>query len=415
MNKNRVIILMIDSLGIGSSKDAYKFNDVGSDTFGHIYEHIHLANRREVKLKIPNLEKKGLLKAAEKSRKSKLYGNNDSKIRIDGAYGYAIEKSSGKDTISGHWEIVGCPFLSDFYYFKSKNNKSCFPKEFIDCFIKEANLKNGIIDGGHASGTEIINKFGKRHIKTKQPIIYTSADSVFQIAAHEKFFSIKDLYRISNIARKILDKMNINVARVISRPFVNGKKNNYERTKNRKDYSVPPPRKTLLNKLSESKGHVISIGKIADIFSNQGITKSIKADGISDLFDKTIFETFTAPPGSIIFTNFVDFDSKCGHRRDVNSYAKSLEYFDSRLPELNRIVKKSDMVVLCADHGCDPTWYGNDHTREHIPFLFWGDNIKPGFIGARKSFSDIGATIAKFLGLHPLKYGKSCLQLNREI
>jgi phosphopentomutase len=382
---------------------------MGSDTFGHIYENA-LFNRNTI-LKIPNLKKKGFLMAAEKSRQMKLY-ENDYISKYDGSYGYVYEKSSGKDTISGHWEIAGCPYLYEFNYFK-KNDNSYFPIKFIKNFLEKAKLKNGIIDGGYASGTEIINKLGDKHVATKKPIIYTSGDSVLQIAAHEKHFGINNLYRISKIARETLDQMRINIARVISRPFINGKSNIYERTKNRRDYSIIPPKKTLLDIVIEEQGNVISIGKISDIFSGKGISKKVKADGITNLFDKTISEVLNAPPGSVVFTNFVDFDSTYGHRRNINGYAKALEYFDSRLTELDKVIKKSDMVVLCADHGCDPSWYGSDHTRENVPFLFWGKMITSGFIGHKRKFSDIGATIADFLDLKSLNYGNSCLNLNK--
>jgi phosphopentomutase len=401
MNKKRVIILMMDSLGVGSSKDAIKFNDEGSNTFRHIYE--------SYPMHIPNLEKKGL---------TSLLGINSTEIfdkkhdiKTDGAYGFAAEKSSGKDTISGHWEIVGCPVLFDWTYFNQKDkNGSYFPLNFIENFTREAKILDGVIDAGQGSGTEIINRFGDLHKKTKKPIIYTSADSVFQIACHEEYYGLDALYKISRVARNILDSMALKVGRVIARPFIGEKAGDYLRTVNRKDFSVPPPYKTLLDNIVDAGGNVISIGKISDIFSHQGISKKVKSYGLPDLIDKTISEIKTMSPSSLLFTNFVNFDCDYGHRRDLKGYAKALEYFDYRLPEINNALCESDMVVLCADHGCDPTWIGNDHTREFIPFLIWGKSIKPGFMGCRKTFSDIGATIAEFLDTQDLFYGTSCSQ-----
>jgi len=394
MNKKRVIILMMDSLGVGSSEDSIKFNDEGSNTFSHIYE--------SYPMHIPNLEKKGLVHLIKKNV-------NFATDAPDAAYGLASERSSGKDTISGHWEIVGCPVLFDWTYFNEKNkNGSYFPTEFIENFKKESRVFNDVVDAGHGSGTEIINRFGDIHKKTKNPIIYTSADSVFQIACHEKHFGLESLYKISKIARTIFDNMGLKVGRVISRPFIGERSGDYIRTVNRKDFSVPPPYHTLLDKVINKGGKVISIGKIADIFSHRGISKAIKAYGLPDLIDKTIDEIKDMPDNSLLFTNFVNFDCDYGHRRDLKGYAKALEYFDYRLPEINHALSESDMVVVCADHGCDPTWLGNDHTRELIPFLIWGQSIKPGFMGLRKTFSDIGATIAEFMGIKDLPYGTSC-------
>jgi phosphopentomutase len=398
MNKKRVIILMMDSLGVGSSKDSVKFGDEGSNTFSHIYG--------SYPMHIPNLEKKGLTRLIKKTNKDLF---KESHIVPDCAYGSAAEKSSGKDTISGHWEIVGCPVLFDWTYFNKKNKYgSYFPIEFMEKFKKECQIFDSVIDAGQGSGTEIINRFGDLHKETKNPIVYTSADSVFQIACHEKHFGLNELYKISGIARKILDDMGLKVGRVIARPFIGENAGDYLRTVNRRDFSVPPTRKTLLDKIVDEGGNVVSIGKIADIFSNQGISRKVKAYGLPDLIDKTINEIETMSSSSLLFTNFVNFDCDYGHRRDLKGYAKALEYFDYRLPEINSVLQKSDMVVLCADHGCDPTWTGNDHTRELIPFLIWGEAIKPGFMGFRKTFSDIGATIAEFLDIQDLSYGTSC-------
>jgi phosphopentomutase len=280
-----------------------------------------------------------------------------------------------------------------------------FPKELTEAFIRETKVP-GILGDKHASGTEILDELGEEHIRTGKPIVYTSADSVYQIAAHEKYFGLEKLYKICDIARKLVDDYNI--GRVIARPFIGEKKGAFSRTGNRHDISLPPPAPTLLDDMKKTGGQVISIGKIADIFANCGITKKVKGTGIEELFNKTIEELKTAKENTIIFTNFVDFDAVYGHRRDVKGYATALEYFDSRLPELERLLKVGDMVVIAADHGCDPTWKGTDHTREHIPILFYGPNIKPANLGGRRTFADIGQTIAKFMNLPPLKHGIPC-------
>ncbi|QSH41120.1 phosphopentomutase [Lentisphaerota bacterium ZTH] len=418
MNNNRVLILLMDSFGIGSSADADKFGDAGADTFGHIVESCTKGQAdselRSGPLSLPNLERKGLYLAAAASRKSQLPGYQPvAGSEIDAAYGYAVETSKGKDTPSGHWEIAGSPVFFDWLYFQKTSEGSCFPQDFMHRFIEEAGLKEGILDDGHASGTEVINRLGDEHRKTLKPIIYTSADSVFQIAAHEESFGLERLYDICKTARRILDEMGMNIGRVIARPFTGDRNGNYRRTGNRHDYSVLPPAKTLLDSIKNSGGNVISIGKIADIFANQGITRQVKATGLENLFDQSLTEFSAAPGGSLVFTNFVDFDSEYGHRRDITGYAGALEYFDSRLPELDSILQENDMVVIAADHGCDPTWKGTDHTREHVPFLFWGKSIDTGFIGERKTFADIGQTIAEFLGIEALAYGTSCLKHNK--
>ncbi|MCP3942110.1 MAG: phosphopentomutase [Desulfobacteraceae bacterium] len=413
MNNNRVLILLIDSLGIGYAKDADKFGDVGADTFAHIVDRCGKKtadnDKRNGILKLPNLAKKGLYQAALASRGKSITDYSPKTTGIDAAYGYAIEQSKGKDTPSGHWEITGSPVLFDWHYFTPKDTNSCFPGDFINAFIEKTGLTQGLFDAGHASGTEVINRLGDEHRQTLKPIIYTSADSVLQIAAHEESFGLERLYEICKVARTLLDDMKLNIGRVIARPFIGNKNGNYTRTGNRHDYSVSPPTKTLLDHIKEENGEVISIGKIADIYANQGITKQVKATGIAELFETSLNEFSKAPAGSLVFTNFVDFDSEYGHRRDTAGYANALEYFDNRLPELDHIIKDNDMIIITADHGCDPTWQGSDHTREHIPFLYWGKQIKPGYIGARKTFADIGQTIADFLEIKPLKYGESSL------
>jgi phosphopentomutase len=244
-------------------------------------------------------------------------------------------------------------------------------------------------------------------VRTGKPIFYTSADSVFQIACHEESFGLERLYDLCDIARELVDEYNI--GRIIARPFIGDGPDTYVRTGNRRDLTTPPHADTVLDKLAASGGDVISIGKIADIYAHQGITKKVKASGNAALFDATLEAIGTAEDRSIIFTNFVDFDMLYGHRRDVDGYAAALEYFDERLPELLELMTDDDVLLLCADHGCDPTWQGTDHTREHIPVIAYGAGVKPGPLGKRETFADIGQSLATFFGLSPMDYGTSFL------
>lgn len=255
----------------------------------------------------------------------------------------------------------------------------------------------------------ILEELGEEHLKTGKPIFYTSADSVFQIACHEESFGLERLYKLCELARELVDEYNI--GRVIARPFLGTQANNFARSVNRHDYSVTPPSATLLDKMKASGGEVVSVGKIADIFADQGITKATKAFGIDGLFDASLEELKQAKDQTIIFTNFVNFDADFGHRRNVSGYASALEYFDKRLPEMLELMQDDDLLVLTADHGCDPTWHGTDHTREHIPAIFYGKSVPAGSIGLRDTFADIGQSIADFHNLPKLEYGKSIFTL----
>jgi phosphopentomutase len=277
----------------------------------------------------------------------------------------------------------------------------------LNRLIARADLP-GVLGNCHSSGTTIIAELGDEHMKTGKPIVYTSADSVFQIACHEETFGLDRLYELCEIARELVDEYN--VGRVIARPFVGTNPENFTRTGNRRDLTVPPPSATLLDRLVDSGGEVISVGKIADIFAHRGISKKIKATGNAALFDATLDALRNAPNRSIVFTNFVDFDMLYGHRRDVEGYAKGLEYLDGRMPELLELMSDDDVLVLCADHGCDPTFPGSDHTREHIPVLVYGAGVKPGSIGQRETFADIGQSLAGFFKLAPLEYGTNFLR-----
>ena len=265
----------------------------------------------------------------------------------------------------------------------------------------------GVLGEKHASGTVILDELGEEHIASKKPIVYTSIDSVFQIAAHEEHFGLECLYDVCEIARTLVDEYNI--GRVIARPFVGVRKGEFYRTGNRRDYTTPPPQDTLLDKLKTAGRAVISIGKISDIYAHQGITQSHKANGNDALFDRTVEVMRSAPKGSLVFANFVDFDSVFGHRRDIKGYAEALGAFDKRLPELEACLQDGDRVIIAADHGCDPSFPGTDHTREHIPVLCFGPNISSKFIGRRDSFADIGQSIAEHLGIPPLLHGVSFL------
>jgi len=396
----RAIILVLDSFGIGATADAESFGDTGSDTLGNIARERASAGRP---LQLPNLAKLGLFHAGQEST-GKFATDVETDVEIIGAYGHAAELSSGKDTPSGHWEIAGLPVLFDWGYFTGKTDT--FPPELLEQLIERADLP-GVIGNCHASGTTIIAELGDEHVRTGKPIVYTSADSVFQIACHEEAFGLERLYELCDIARELVDEYNI--GRVIARPFVGDGPDTYARTANRRDLTTPPHAPTVLDKLVANGGDVISIGKIADIYAHQGITQKVKASGNAALFDATLDAVRTAGDDTIVFTNFVDFDMLYGHRRDVEGYATALEYFDGRLPEVLELMKEDDLLVLCADHGCDPTWPGSDHTREHIPVLAYGAGLRAGSLGQRETFADIGQSLAEHFGLEPMDYGTSFL------
>lgn len=405
MMERRVCVLLMDSLGIGASLDASSYGDEGADTFAHIHQACDkgLANSEGLRngpLAVPNLTNLGLYHAALASSGTLLIPLAELKAPA-GYYGYAVEQSLGKDTPSGHWEIAGVPVRYEWGYFP--DTQPCFPQKLIDDFIALTGVP-GVLGLKHASGTDIMDELGAEHIQTGKPIVYTSADSVFQIAAHEEHFGLDRLYEICQIARKLVDEYQI--GRVIARPF-SGEPGSFKRTGHRRDYATLPPEPTLLDRLKNAGREVIAIGKTADIFAHQGITQTITAYGNMALFDATVSALQSAPGGSLVFTNFVDFDSSFGHRRDVAGYARALEEFDARLPELCAGLQPNDLVVIAADHGCDPTLPGSDHTREHIPVLVFGPRITSRFIGRRDSFADIGQSLADYLGIDPLAHGVS--------
>jgi len=404
----RAIVLVLDSFGIGATPDAGDFGDFGADTLGHIAQHcaqgLADTTSRSGPLKLPNLSQLGLGLAAKGSTK-KLPAGLENDLNIIGAYGYAEEISTGKDTPSGHWEIAGVPVLFEWGYFHQQQNS--FPEKLLNRIVERAGIP-GYLGNCHSSGTKILDDFGEEHMKSGKPIFYTSADSVFQVACHEEAFGLERMMELCKIVRQELEEYNI--GRVIARPFVGDRKSKFIRTGNRRDLSLKPPAPTVLEKLVEEKqGNVISIGKIADIYANCGITNKVKASGLEKLFDATLEQLEQATDKSIVFTNFVDFDSSFGHRRDVAGYAQALEYFDLRLPELLDRMKPNDILIITADHGCDPTWIGTDHTREHIPVLVYGDSVSPGNLGCRKTFADIGQSLASYFNTSSMDYGTSFL------
>ena len=389
---SRVILFILDSFGIGGAPDAKKYGDEGANTFVHIAE--------RMKLNIPNLASLGLGLAAEAST-----GKNPlASAEIKGQWGYAEEISRGKDTITGHWEIAGVPVPFDWGYFP--NITPTFPKSLTDEMIRQARLP-GILANKHASGTEIIAELGAEHMATGKPIVYTSADSVIQIAAHEESFGLERLYEVCRVAREL--SYELNIGRVIARPFIGTAAGNFIRTSNRKDYAVLPPSPTLLDCLTKAGRAVVSIGKIGDIFAHSGTGREIKVAGHEALMRISLETIETLPAGGFIMTNFVDFDTNFGHRRDAVGYGKALEDYDAMLPRVFASLGEGDLVVLTADHGNDPTWKGTDHTRECIPVLTYANGMKPGSFGKRETFADIGQTIASHLAIPPLGAGASWL------
>lgn len=404
----RAFLFVLDSFGIGNAPDAADYGDLGADTLGHIAEFCAAgagdrAGLREGPLALPNLSTLGLLHAHHAASKSWPAGMPRPE-KVIGAHAAASETSRGKDTPSGHWEIAGTPVSFDWGYFPTEGD--AFGEDLVAEICAAGDLP-GILGNKHASGTEVIAEFGEEHMRTGKPICYTSSDSVFQIAAHEGSFGLSRLIELCGKVRTILDPLNI--GRVIARPFVGVNRETFERTGNRRDFSVPPPEPTLLDRLTEAGRQVHAVGKIGDIFAHRGVTRLTKASGNGALFDATLAAMDEAGDGDLVFTNFVDFDQLYGHRRDVPGYAAALEAFDARLPEIARRMKPRDLVILTADHGCDPTWRGTDHTRERVPVLAFGPNVMPGPHGVLESFADIGETVARHLGIAPGRHGRSFL------
>jgi phosphopentomutase len=382
---NRILLIVLDGAGIGAMPDAPEWGDAGADTFGHILE------SRTVRL--PNLQRYGLGNIRPLQSVPPL-------DPLDGSYGRCALRSNGKDTTTGHWEMAGIVLDRAFPTYPNG-----FPSSVIDKFIRETDVP-GILGNYPASGTEIIKVLGEEHVKTHKPIVYTSADSVFQIAAHEEVIPLDRLYEICEIARRILDGEH-KVGRVIARPFL-GQPGAFYRTENRHDYAVPPPRENLLPALAGEDLDVVCIGKIASIYDSLGVTQDLTAKNNEQSIDQTIKALSDSTRG-LIFSNLVDFDMLYGHRRDTEGYARALEHFDSRLPEIESAMRDDDLMMITADHGNDPTFPGSDHTREYAPLLVYGKTARPGVnLGTRNSLADIGQTIAQNFKLQ-LRDGESFL------
>jgi phosphopentomutase len=373
---NRILLIVLDGAGIGAMPDAPEWGDAGSDTLGHILE--------SRSLRLPNLQRYGL-------------GNVRSLRNVpplahpEGSYGRCALKSNGKDTTTGHWEMAGIILEQAFPTYPKG-----FPPSILSRFISETGVP-GVLGNFAASGTEIIKDLGEEHVNTGKPIVYTSADSVFQIAAHEEVVPLKRLYQICEMARHILDGEH-KVGRVIARPFL-GQPGNFYRTENRHDYAVPPPRANLLPALKDEDLDVVCIGKIASIYDSMGVTEDLTAKNNQQSIDQTIHALEQNTRG-LIFSNLVDFDMLYGHRRDTEGYARALEHFDSSLPHIEAAMRDDDLMIITADHGNDPTFPGTDHTREYAPLLVYGKSARAGVnLGTRGSLADIGQTVAENFAL----------------
>lgn len=382
----RLLLVVLDSLGVGELPDAFEYGDEGCNTLAHIAESTG-------GLVVPNLEQMGLGNI----------GNFPGIVKVinpAASFGKMLEASIGKDTTTGHWELAGLILDRPFPLYPYG-----FPEEIIEEFKKR--IKRDILGNIAASGTEIIKKLGEEHIKTGFPIIYTSADSVFQIAAHEEVVGLNNLYEMCKIARQLLQGEH-GVARVIARPFL-GEPGSFYRTSNRRDYSIEPVDETILDKLYRKGLPVIGIGKIYDIFAGRGITESMHTENNEDGFRKTIDSIEKFHEG-LIFVNFIDFDMLYGHRNDSKGYAKALMEFDALIPELLEHLVDEDLLIITADHGCDPTTKGTDHSREYVPLLVYSKVIKKNKnLGLRSSFSDVAQSIAEFFGIERIQNGKSFL------
>ncbi len=382
--ERRVILIVLDSVGVGELPDASDYGDVGSDTLGNISKAIG-------GLRLPNMEKIGIgnivgIKNIEKEKNP------------TGAFGKCAELSKGKDTVTGHWEIAGVVLRKPL---------NTYPNGFSKDIIKEFEEKIGrkVIGNKVASGTEIIKELGEEHIRTGYPIVYTSADSVFQIAAHEEVINLEELYSMCRIAREMLVGDRI-VGRIIARPFI-GKNGDFTRTSNRHDFALDPFEKTALDYIKENNLNVMAVGKIEDIYNKKGVTQAVHIKNNMDGVDKTLEYMKENKPG-IIFTNLVDFDMLYGHRNNPEGYAKALVDFDNRMPEIVSAMKDDDILIITADHGCDPTTASTDHSREYIPVLAYGKPVKNAVdIGIRKCYCDIGKTVLDLLNVKNSLYGES--------
>jgi phosphopentomutase len=385
----RIHLIVMDSVGIGEAPDAEKYNDKGADTLGHIAEKMNGLN-------MPNMAKLGL----SNIREIKGVPKADAPMAY---YTKMKEASAGKDTMTGHWEIMGLNISTPFQVFPEG-----FPQELIQQLEEKTGRK--VIGNKPASGTAIIEELGEEHMETGALIVYTSADSVLQIAAHEEVIPLEELYRICEIARELTLDEKYMVGRVIARPFI-GEPGNFTRTANRHDYALKPFDRTVMNELKDANYDVIAIGKISDIYDGEGVTEAIRTKSNMDGMDKFI-ATFDKDFTGLSFINLVDFDALYGHRRDPIGYGKALEEFDARLPEVFEKMTDDDLLIITADHGNDPVHHGTDHTREYVPLLVYSTRMNSGKeLPLRETFADVGATVAENFGVMMPKYGKSFLQL----
>jgi phosphopentomutase len=394
----RALLIVLDSVGIGGAEDADDYGDAGADTVGHIAEACaegrgDRAGLRQGPLDLPHMTALGLGLACEAST-GRLPPNLGPRGVLKGVWGYGVETSKGKDTPSGHWEIAGVPVSFDWGYFP--NTVPAFPEKLTTALIARGGLP-GILGDKHASGTAIIEEFAVEHLRTGKPIVYTSVDSVLQIAAHEELFGLERLYELCRIGREFCDEYRI--GRVIARPFMGTPETGFRRTGNRKDYATPPPSDTILDTLTQAGRPVVTVGKIGDIFAHRGTGREIKPNGNDACLSAAIEAMRDLPDGGFVFANLVDFDSEFGHRRDIPGYAAALEAFDRRIPEIEAALRAGDIVIVTADHGNDPSWRGSDHTREHVPILSFGPGLPPGSMGRRESFADMGASVLAHLGV----------------
>lgn len=384
---DRIALIVLDSVGIGALPDAEQFGDEGVHTMGHIAEVRGLNLPHLAGLGLSNIEPIPGISPADRPKAH---------------YGKMAEVSAGKDTTTGHWELMGVHTSIPF-----KTYPQGFPEELIQAF--EQRIGRKVLGNKPASGTAIIEELGEKHMESGDVIVYTSADSVFQIAAHEEIIPLNELYRICEVARELTMDERFAVVRVIARPFT-GRPGSFERTADRRDYSVKPPRPTVMNFLQQAGLDAIGIGKISDIYAGEGITRSVTTENNMDGVDK-LSEVLKENWTGLAFINLVDFDSKYGHRRDPEGYGQALEDFDRRLPEILELIRPSDLLIITADHGNDPTYTGTDHTREYVPLFVWGPSLSETgrSLGVRKTFSDVGATIADNFGVQMPDYGTSFL------
>jgi phosphopentomutase len=386
MRPERVILLVLDSVGCGELPDAEKYGDVGSDTLGN-------TSRRVGGMTLPYLQKYGI------GNLTTILGVPPA-IRPAGGYGKMIEASAGKDTTTGHWELAGLRVEKPFSLFPRG-----FPDEILEPFKQQTG--RGVLGNKPASGTVILDELGDEHVRTGDLIVYTSGDSVFQIAAHEEVVPLEELYAASRIARRILDDHY--VGRVIARPFVGTGKGSYKRTYNRKDFSMVPPEPTVLDAIAAAGIPVVGIGKIEDIYAGRGITEGIHSEGNADGLRLTL-EAMSRTPRGVVMNNLVDFDMLYGHRSNPAGYYECLRELDAFLPRIEEALAPGDVCMLTADHGNDPTDDSTDHTREHVPILVFGPGVPAGrVLGTRRTFSDVGATLAEIFGVSPPRHGTSFL------